>query len=210
MNRNKYSLKVVALLTLMMIPTAFVQARTSKRKSKFEVSSSLLILRIKPIDFASGFDSNILKGKSESNLLRFYQSQFMGGTGRQLLLSGLKEREARRLFGRTDAWSIVNNLEKHRCEQSQSVGIGIGSMNLGLTHWENNHYVSFSLGPSTSKMSASITQGACEPLTGFFVNATVALGSGRSLTWYPGNALAIERIYSTPTIGASLGWTFKI
>lgn len=109
-------------------------------------------------------------------------------------------------------FGYLSSLAKQRCVRSESWGVGVGAANIAYMTWGDNQYVSLAVGPSKPQLSFSSSKGTCEePLTGFFVNATAATWSkGASVTWYVGKAPSFERIRSTPTIGASAGYTFKI
>ena len=209
MNRNTYSFKLVALLTLMLIPAALVQAKRTKRNSKFPLASDQLAFSVKRDVF--DVERNILKAKSA--IRPSLASQFTNQTGQQVVRGDRKNSivpGSLAPFSHLNVPNIPNNRKQQKCDPTRSLALGVGVLNLGVTNWKDNYYLSASLGLSTPKLSASMAQGKCEPLTGFFVNASAAQwGRGASLTWYPGKGLSAEKIYSTPTFGASAGWTYK-
>ena len=196
---------------------AFVQARTYKGNPKAEVSSQILLGTMYAGSISGlGHDYKMKNLISQSALPRDRHFELMlKATRTELLSEEIKKKADSRLFEKYYAPSgLLSSLRKQGCGQSQSVTVGYRYFNLGLTRWNDNLYLSPSIGVSTPKVSASIAQGMCEPSTGFFVNATLAtpINNGRvnSMTWHPGQAASFERILSTPNAGTSAGLTFKI
>lgn len=229
MNTYKGLFRFAVLITIMVIPIVMVHARPSKKSKAASVVPFRPISQISRLLTTEHYNLNYVK---KNVLLKEMQVQPKQKIQlNEVALSKLflnidpkKNLSARKnllvsedTFGilkNQHAMSILNRIKIPKCEQNTTVGVSYRLLNLGLTHWKDNYYASIALGPSAPDASVSYAKGMCEPSTGFFVNATIAtiatMGKGFSATRYANDKPSVGKIISTPTIGVSVGVTFKV
>lgn len=185
----KYRFGFIALVIVMVIPSFTAYARSSFKQEYPSTRS---------IQFDERAWQEILSNFAAENNLAKQKNVPISIKGSEVLLS----QNHSRLFTALQ-WAAV-------CQPNTTVGVSLGPLGLGYIKWRDNLYVSVSLGPSTPKASAYYVRGKCEPLTGFFISGAAGIGNGGSITWYPGNKPSMDKIITSPYLGASAGVTIKV